>query len=586
MLPTSCSVAYETAVAQQQQQRQHQASRVQQLPGQPRQRCTKEPAAEDEQQPALSAPAAARQHAPPLVLLPKQLWGRIMDPLNTEIFSIALPMLATLAADPIAGLVDTAYVGRLGANQLAGVGVALSVFNTTTKLLNVPLLSVTTSSVAAAAGRAAAEAKSAAAAANHGTTGGSTSSASLAAAAGLSSAISSSTLIAGVAGLVQALLLVGGGAWAAQLWGISASSPLWAPASDFLSIRALGAPVTVLLLVMQGVYRGLQDTRTPFYATIAANALNVVLGWAFIFGLGLGVKGAALATVTAQLLPLSWLFIRLARRYGVTFTDSSTLKSVGKLFAPTGYLVLRTAAITFTYAIATGLTARAGPAAAACHQVCFQLWLASSLMADSLAVACQTMLAKSLAARDTSTAQRVVQRCVSMASLLGCLLALLLWLGQRAIPAAFTADAAVLALVGSTLPFVVATQPVNALAFVWDGVLFGAGGFRYASVQMALCAVPAVVLMNLGPHALAGAAPAIKLQYVWLGLSLVMCCRALSIWAPYKLRLPPFPGPAGSGSTSKAAVAWLRSWPNPAACTPVGQHAQYRHGQCGCEHAQ
>jgi hypothetical protein len=34
-----------------------------------------------------------------------------------------------------------------------------------------------------------------------------------------------------------------------------------------------------------------------------------------------------------------------------------------------GYLVLRTAAITFTYAIATGLTARAGPAAAACHQV-------------------------------------------------------------------------------------------------------------------------------------------------------------------------------------------------------------------------
>jgi hypothetical protein len=37
-----------------------------------------------------------------------------------------------------------------------------------------------------------------------------------------------------------------------------------------------------------------------------------------------------------QLLPLSWLFIRLARRYGVTFTDSSTLKTVGKLFAPTG----------------------------------------------------------------------------------------------------------------------------------------------------------------------------------------------------------------------------------------------------------
>jgi hypothetical protein len=43
----------------------------------------------------------------------------------------------------------------------------------------------------------------------------------------------------------------------------------------------------------------------------------------------------------------------------------------------------------------------------AAAQVCFQLWLASSLMADSLAVACQTMLAKSLAAKDTSTATGV-----------------------------------------------------------------------------------------------------------------------------------------------------------------------------------
>lgn len=41
-----------------------------------------------------------------------------------------------------------------GAVQLAGTGVALSIFNTVTKLFNVPLLSVTTSTVAAAKGRA------------------------------------------------------------------------------------------------------------------------------------------------------------------------------------------------------------------------------------------------------------------------------------------------------------------------------------------------------------------------------------------------------------------------------------------------
>lgn len=40
-------------------------------------------------------------------------------------------------------------------------------------------------------------------------------------------------------------------------------------------------------------------------------------------------------------------------------------------------------------------------------QVCFQLWLSSSLMADSLAVACQTLIARSLAVRDTTSARQV-----------------------------------------------------------------------------------------------------------------------------------------------------------------------------------
>jgi Na+-driven multidrug efflux pump len=51
---------------------------------------------------------------------------------------------------------------------------------------------------------------------------------------------------------------------------------------------------------MQGVYRGLQDARTPFAATLASNTINVVLGAVLIFGAGLGVKGAALATVMSQ----------------------------------------------------------------------------------------------------------------------------------------------------------------------------------------------------------------------------------------------------------------------------------------------
>lgn len=179
----------------------------------------------------------------------------------------------------------------------------------------------------------------------------------------------------------------------------------------------------------------------------------------------------------AQALPLAWLFVKLRARFELTL-DRESLAAAARLLAPTGLLVLRTAAITGTYAAATALAARAGPAAAAAHQVAFQLWLASSLLADSLAVACQTLLARRLAEGDAASARAVADRCVLMAAVLGVSLAAVLAAGRGVVPGLFSRDGEVLALVGGLLPAVIASQPLNALAFVWDGVLFGAGGFR------------------------------------------------------------------------------------------------------------
>lgn len=46
--------------------------------------------------------------------------------------------------------------------------------------------------------------------------------------------------------------------------------------------------------------RGLGDTRTPFVGTLLANALNIVLEYLFLFVLGWGVRGAALAVGLSQ----------------------------------------------------------------------------------------------------------------------------------------------------------------------------------------------------------------------------------------------------------------------------------------------
>jgi Na+-driven multidrug efflux pump len=120
---------------------------------------------------------------------------------------------------------------------------------------------------------------------------------------------------------------------------------------------------------LQGVFRGLQDAKTPFYATLACNILNIALEPPFIFKpLNLGVQGSALATTLAQIVPLAALLLVLQWRYNLSFKGLD-MHQLGAMFAPTGFLLLRTISISAVFAAATSLVARAGPLAAAAHQV-------------------------------------------------------------------------------------------------------------------------------------------------------------------------------------------------------------------------
>ena len=114
---------------------------------------------------------------------------------------------------------------------------------------------------------------------------------------------------------------------------------------------------------------------------------------------------------------------------------------------------------------------------AAAHAICFQVWLASSLLADSLSLAAQALISQSHHRRPGYAAQ-VARRALVLGCVLGgCLgAALLLLRGQ--IAAAFASDPGTRAVAARLLVWVALLQPVNALAFVWDGVLYGASAFR------------------------------------------------------------------------------------------------------------
>jgi Na+-driven multidrug efflux pump len=112
--------------------------------------------------------------------------------------------------------------------------------------------------------------------------------------------VSSALVLGSVLGLVEALALGFLAGPILTIMGVGSKSPMRLPAVQYLAWRAIGAPAVVVALTIQGVFRGFKDTKTPLYANLWGNLVNVVLDPILMFALRFGVSGAAVATVLAQ----------------------------------------------------------------------------------------------------------------------------------------------------------------------------------------------------------------------------------------------------------------------------------------------
>src|SRR5690625_333815 len=427
---------------------------------------------------------------------------------DREIMLLALPALGALAADPLVSLVDTAFVGRLGPEPLAALGVCTALFSLTFFAFNF-LTYGTTPRVARAAGRGD----------EH----------------GAGAAVMQALVLAAVLG-VSALLLMQLLAVPA-LKAMGASSGILGPALTYMRIRLLAAPAVTLILAANGAYRGFSDTRTPLWVSLVLNSLNIILDAALIFGAGLGLAGAAWATVIAQwtgALLFLWLLLRRDRQ--LLGSGPLRLPRPQELlpFLKVGWeLAVRTLALLLTLTVATAVATRIGVLEVAVHQVAQQLWLFLTLTVDALAIAAQALIPRYLGGGRPADATRVADRLLVLAVLVGVGLLSVFWLSRNLLGPAFTDDPAVTAGLLRIFPFVMLMQPLNAVVFVLDGILMGLEDFRYLAFAMIASAVTAVLFLLLVQPLGLG------LAGVWWGLTVLMAVRLLTTGLRWrKLRRP------------------------------------------------
>ena len=88
--------------------------------------------------------------------------------------------------------------------------------------------------------------------------------------------------------------------------------------AKYLEIAALGLAPALVIMVLKSYLSALENTRVVLAVTIASALLNAVLNYALVFGHWgapeMGVRGAAIASVTLQIFGMVWLGLHAAIR--------------------------------------------------------------------------------------------------------------------------------------------------------------------------------------------------------------------------------------------------------------------------------
>ena len=98
------------------------------------------------------------------------------------------------------------------------------------------------------------------------------------------------------------------------LYFFGASDATIGYAREYMTVILLGNVITHMYLGLNSVLRASGHPRKAMYATINTVIINAILDPLFIYGFGWGIRGAAIATVLAQIISLVWQFRLLSDR--------------------------------------------------------------------------------------------------------------------------------------------------------------------------------------------------------------------------------------------------------------------------------
>ncbi len=309
---------------------------------------------------------------------------------------------------------------------------------------------------------------------------------------------------------------------------------------QYYSIRVWGFPLTLLTFAIFGIFRGLQNTFWPMVVAILGASLNIGLDFMLVYGIEgwlpeLGLRGAAYASLIAQ------GFMAVLSLVLVLWKTDVSLKlrfpinpELYRLIGMALNLFVRTIALNLALYLANSFATDYGASYIAAQTILINIWLFSSFFIDGYAAAGNILAGRLLGARDYDGLWELGKKVSFYGVGVSLFLMLLGVLFYEPLGLIFSKEPDVIDRYSAIFFIIIIMQPLNAIAFILDGIFKGMGEMKYLRNVLLMA-----TFFGFVPAIFIGDYFGLKLYSIWIAFSVWMFIRGAALIFKFRKRFKP-----------------------------------------------
>lgn len=250
------------------------------------------------------------------------------------------------------------------------------------------------------------------------------------------------------------------------------------PALQYFVINMAGAPALLATTAAYGRLTGRQNTLYPMITAVTVNVINIALSMLLVFCLGIGFRGVAIGTTTANwcgFILVMLLTRRESRGERMLTSLRTALHSGGmpKFFSTNSFLFMRSAcmmAVTFSM---TYFASSMGTATLAVNAILTQFFLFYSFFTDGFAYSAEALCGSFEGAGNREMLKQTINRLAVIGCIMALLFAVAYGFGAPRISYLLSDSHTVEEAVQQLLPVCIMLPIASTAAFLLDGIFIG-----------------------------------------------------------------------------------------------------------------